>query len=387
MKITIYNDTGGVLEHKGCSALPDKEDDLNRKQLILDEERREKEQQTLEKERLENNIKENKIIIEELNKIKGSPDIISETTEELYEQYMKAKKYMDTTFKVQDKEYYDKNGYSNPEIKERIKKIEHYSDRITDNIQINRKDFKEVGRIIYTIMTQLHDGVIIDDVMTIRKTGIYPYRCQSRMYPESVMGCILSHKKAILDKVKNSDKNSMFKEIFLALDKLNLDFNKNYGSYDKSEESRVLYLSEPYLVSDVFNGYSSDSISFSYITGIKYFNRNGIAFVGLTEEKLKEFEDMMKEENIINDKEKEEKLNEYIRNNSSKLTFDSKTTDNYFIKFQNIIKYLSEDEIKNIKKTTQGLKTTIKYLSEKGSKYLILASFDEDLQEHLSHLN
>ena len=96
---------------------------------------------------------------------------------------------------------------------------------------------------------------------------------------------------------------------------------------------------------------------------------------------------MMKEENIINDKEKEEKLNEYIRNNSSKLTFDSKTTDNYFIKFQNIIKYLSEDEIKNIKKTTQGLKTTIKYLSEKGSKYLILASFDEDLQEHLSHLN
>ena len=380
--------TADEFTQKGCSVLPEKEEEkaednnveLNRlEKEIIDL----KEKQLLEAEEVK------KSIDAEFDIIKERKDVTSETTKELFELSNKFRKHLEKNFEIEgeNSRYSDElSKFKDKDTQKQYGKIEKYRKRFQEMHSEFRNNIEDFGKSLYTIMTQLYDGVIIDKKMTIRKTGIYPYRCQSRYSPESIMSLLIDNKEEVFSNIKGMEKRKMMQEMYLMMQKLNMQFKGNYYGYTIKQESKTHNLKEPYLVSDVNSGYGYSDISFSYITGFRIEPGNGIRFEGVNKDNVISYRKLKEKEekgNIEDQKEHNERFENLCDHN---LRYNDFTEMNIKMSLYNILEKAYNFEIKNMKQKADNAMKLTNEIKEIGSKFLIVANFNEELMEGLGRL-
>jgi len=377
MEIQII--TEDEFTQKGCSALPEKDNTDELKKL-------EKEVEDLKAKQIleEENI--NKEINDEFEEIKDIKDITSETTKTLFDNAYKFREHLKKTFETIEKgdTYYKIYTYKDAKIKDALEKIEKYKETYNDKNSELKSNLDDFGKIVYTIMTQVYEGVLIEETMTIRKTGIYPYRCQSKYEPESVMSLLISHKEEILKKIKDKDKLNMMHEMYLMIQKLNLQFKDNYYGHSINQDSKVYNLKEPYLIADINSGYGNTEVSFAYLTGFKITKKEGFQFIGIKKDDIYDYIELKEKEKNgkIEDQERHNrKLDEMI---GKDLRLNGETEANAEIRLKTIIEKIFTHEIKRLEQKTDIAMKLKTELEEKGSKFLILATFNEELMRSLN---
>jgi hypothetical protein len=294
----------------------------------------------------------------------------------------------------------DEREYS--EVDEKEMKI---SKQIDEESIKKSKNIEKYGETICKILMQMYQGTLIDGKMSVRKDGIYQYRCQSEMGQDQVLAELLSQKAIVLNMfLDKPEKLQTMNDIYTSIEKLNFKVNKGYWRLEvDAVKEQIIYFDKPFLLIDNFTGRDECDAKPMYLTGIKIGADGSIDWLGLAMDRVREIDRAYQEENksdydnrmstevIINDIPmdfiigKGNSEDNYGRKKIDSLTISYEMRQYLNKRFEKSLDYLLNSFLIKVKTMNELLETSILYLKRKGSKWLILGELSQTQDQEMKY--
>jgi hypothetical protein len=295
----------------------------------------------------------------------------------------------------------DEREYSDEDEKEL-----QISKQIEEESRKKRKSMDIYGNTICNILMQMYQGTLIDGKMSVRKDGIYPYRCQGEMGQDTVLAELISQKAIVLGMfLDKPEKLKTMNDIYNSIDKLNFKINKEYWRLEvDAVKEQIIYFDKPFLLVDNFTGRHECEAKPMYLTGIKIAADGTVDWLGLEMDKLKNlFESYVDKSKIehedtidttaINIDEIPMKFiiedgtteDNYGRKNIATLSISYEMRQYLNKRFDTSLTYLLNSFLNKIKTMNELLETSTLYLKRKGSKWLILGELSKPQEEEMKY--
>ena len=386
-------------EQNGCTALPGAENGVEEQNI------KPKDELGRVLDKITNklaNVTDKNIISETLNEGLNLDDEYIRNSRAMFKMHGDNRKHLKSLSDANsgDDDYSDESKFD----KKLQMKIQEESR--TKNINIEK-----YGKIICAILKQMHQGVLTEGSMSVRKEGIYPYRCQGEMTEEQVIAELLKKKAEVYMVLKTKEKVKTMDAIYNSLDKLN--FKITTGDYRRPDaevlQEEVIYLEKPFLMVDDFAGRDDDDVKPFYLTGFKVGFDGEITWLGITLNDVRRIYEKQKTKDgvISQEDEKIVKADAYqipIDNISVKDIIgnsDVFANDNMWNRqrrqgdisishemkvylnkrFEKVLEYSLNTFLDKIKLTNDLFVSSQTYLKQKGSKWLIMGELLNSVEQ------
>jgi len=343
---------------KGCSAIPENDLENDKEDAELKE--------LLEKIELEKNNLLEKETIEKATELQVfadkyikekvcSDNFENESIAKLYDHFKRENERLEKITKTHE----ENEEYLNKDMNTAVERYKILDDEYKESVYQRRETTKEISNLIYEILIQLHEGVLIGDLMTVRKDGVYPYKCRYRMDSHKMIDYLIKYKDDVIENIKSKDKLDMINCIYAILETLDKDLICNgYGYSSRLTESTELIFSNTYIHPLYEEDYETFSLKMLEIKGILLSSDDDIRF--LIDEKREQYE-----------------------NKHCSARIDDSNRDYLIYKFYDIIKKLYRKETSKELQLSEFIKRKTEMIRDRGSKFLIISSFNEELQNKL----
>ena len=329
--------------------------------------------------------KDEDFLNKELKEIENSKNQFEKNQEDIYNKFVENRKYLlnlveedfskdaEGNTLTEEQRYsgnYEGNYWKNAEAF----KIFTRTTKLVEDTYNKHTDYKEALRdaekLISKILVSIYSGVLIDDRLSVRKEGIYPYKCQNKMDYEQVISELVKFKPEVINKTSklSKEKFDIILEIYKIIDNLNISIESSRYHASIRSESRLFELNRPYIIQDALTPFiddeeRKDDAAMILIEGIKLDYTRNYSGVHFLEKLLKRYNN---EGNRIQYQPgmKKEYLFEDVRFNGELYKF-------LLIKFNKIISYLANTELDMMNKKIDYIETNKDVLKMKASKYLI----------------
>lgn len=104
-----------------------------------------------------------------------------------------------------------------------------------NKILLNYK--KEKKQLLTKILTQLYKGTLIKDELSVRKEGIFRYRCQWKLGLKNIKKTIMANLNEVTEKIQNEEKLKVLEYVLSCIEE-NDDERRGYY-YDTDEEENT----------------------------------------------------------------------------------------------------------------------------------------------------
>jgi len=266
--------------------------------------------------------------------------------------------------------------------------------KISDEKSKKNSNIKEFGTLIKDIMMQMHQGVLVGGKVTIRKDGVFPYRCHYRMSDEEFINILLSNKADVLSSMKSKEKIKMMDGIYNAFE--NLEISKSEDGYYRNRridisKEEVIKFDTPFLISDEFSGRGDKGVGLLYISGIRIEFNGDITWIGVDFSNMEacyEENNISDETDIFEEKAIEQVL-ALIRENKTDiehdLSFESSTKQYLNKRFEKVLKYTLNSFLEKERTVNELFSVSIQHIKKQGSKWLIIKELTENIEEDGKH--